>query len=248
MAAQVQRVEESLDAGLTRIVVGPAKHLGQEDLRSLLRVNRRRRQSYRGTERTLGKAKGNAAQVIGGEQHPRSDSLVRPSGGGGASAPFPFELMNVSAPSGLKVKVNANSFLQQSLTPNDLVAITGLDAAISVSNGTLIWLEVDFDSDGATVTAASIGNGSGGWSGFPTPFAYTGDSPTQVLASAFVLIGYVVAANSTLDGTTISGGPNSAPVTAKVVQCVTQHLLLRAGVFNGQAMIFPFPNHGPDQT
>jgi hypothetical protein len=114
--------------------------------------------------------------------------------------------------------------------------------------GLLVWLEVDFASDGATVTTASIGSGSGGWSGFPTPFAYTGDSPDQVLASAFVLIGYIVAASSTLDGTAISGGPGTSPTTAKVVQCVTQHLLLRAGVFNGQAMIFPFPHHGPEHA
>jgi hypothetical protein len=248
MAAQIQRVEEQVDQGVTRITVGPAKHLGQGDLRALLRVNRTRRQSYRRTERTSGTAKGDAAQVIGGEQQPRSDSLVRPSSSGAAAANFPFELIDASDTSGLKVQVNANSFLLQSLTPNDLVAITGLGTAIGISVGTLVWLEVDFASDGATFSSAQIASGSDGWSGFPTPFAYTGDSPDQVLTSAFVLVGYAVAASSTLDGTTISGGPTTAPVTAKIVQCVSQHLLLRAGVFNGLAMIFPFPHHGPDHA
>jgi hypothetical protein len=249
MAAQVQRVEELLESGVTRIAVGPAKHLGREDLQALLRVNRTRQQSYRRGERTSGTAKGDAAQVIGGEQQPRSDSLVRPSSSGSATAAnFPFELIDLSDTAGLKVKVNANSFLLQSLTPNDLVAITGLDSPLAISAGTFVWLEVDFASDGATVTGALIGSGSTGWTGFPTPLAYTGDSPDQVLSTAFVLIGYVVAASSTLDGTAISGGAGSSPTTAKVVQCVTQHLLLRAGVFNGQAMIFPFPHHGPDHT
>ena len=246
MAAQIQRVEELLDTGVTRITVGPAKHLGVRDLNALLRVNRTRRPSYRLGERTSGEASGNAAQVIGGEQQPRSDSIVRPSSAGAAATPNqPFQLLNLSDATGLKVKVNVNSFLQQSLTPNDLFTITGLDTPISVSPGTMVWLEVDFATDGATVSAASIGNGSSGWAAYPTPFTFTGTSPNQVLASAFVLIGYIAASTSTLDGTAISGGPSGAPVTAKIIQCVTQPLLLRAGVFNGVAMVFPFPHHGP---
>jgi hypothetical protein len=246
MAAQIQRVEEQIDTGVTQITVGPAKHLGHGDLNALLKVNRRRQPSYRLTERTTGEAKGNAAQVLGGEQQPRSDSVVRPSSSAAVNAPF--QLLNLSDASGLKVQVNVNSFLQQSLTPNDLFAITGLNAPMAVSTGTQVWLEIDFESDGATISAASIGSGSGGWSGFPTPFTYTGDAPDQVLASTFLLIGYVVASTSPLDGITISGGPPTAPVTAKIVQCVTQNLLLRAGAFNGLPMLFPFPNHGPYST
>jgi hypothetical protein len=60
-----------------------------------------------------------------------------------------------------------------------------------------------------------------------------------------VLIGYLAAASSPLDGTIITGGPASAPVTAKIIQCVSQDLLLRNGCFNGQAAIFPFPHHAP---
>jgi hypothetical protein len=250
MAAQIQRVEELIDTGVTRITVGPAKHLGVRDLTALLKVNRLRRPSYRLAERTSGEASGNAAQVLGGEQQPRSDSVVRPSSSGAAAATanLPFQLLNLSDTSGLKVKVNVNSFLQQSLTPNDLFAITGLNSAISVSPGTMVWLEIDFALDGATVSAASIGNGSSGWSGFPTPFTFTGSSPDQVLASTFLLIGYIAATSSTLDGTAISGGPSDAPVSGKIIQSVTQPLLLRAGVFNGVAMVYPFPHHGPYST
>jgi hypothetical protein len=143
--------------------------------------------------------------------------------------------------------LNANSFLQQSLTPNDLFAVTGLNAPLPVAVGTQVWLEIDFQFDGATIATAAIASGSG-WSGFPTPFTYTGSAPYQVLASTFLLIGYLVAASSPLDGTTISGGPSTAPVTAKIIQCVTQNLLLRAGAFNGLPMLFPFPNHGPYTT
>jgi hypothetical protein len=245
MTAQVQRVEEAIDTGTTRIKIGPAKHLGSEDLSALLRVNRQRRPSFRLSERTTGEATGNAAQVLGGDQQPRSDSTFRPSSSAAATINQPFQLLDASDTSGLKVKVNPNSFLLQSLTPNDLFAITGLNAVIGVSVGTQVWLEIDFSSDGATVSGASIGSGTSGWSGFPTPFVYTGTSPNQTLTTTFLLIGYVDAASSTHDGITISGGPASAPVTAKIIQCVTQNLLLRAGVFDGQAMSFPFPHHAP---
>lgn len=247
MAAQIQRVEEEFDTGTTRVTFGPAKHLGHEDLQQLLRVNRSRRPSYRLSQRTSGEAKGNAAQVLGGEQQPRSDSVVRPSSSS-AGTNQPFQLLNVSDASGLKVKVNVNSFLQQSLTPDDLFAITGLNEPIAVSPGMQVWLEIDFESDGATISAANIGSGASGWSGFPTPFTYTGDAPDQVLASAFLLVGYITAASSALDGATISGGPANAPVTAKIIQCVTQNVLLRAGVFNGLPMLFPFPHDAPYQA
>jgi hypothetical protein len=243
MAAQVQRVEEEIDAGQTRITVGPGKHLGHGDLAELLRVNRQRRLSFRLNERTTGEATGNAAQVQGGDQSPRSDSVFRPSAGGAPEPNKPFELIDVSDVSGLKVMVNANSFLLKSLTPTDTFAITGLGAAIGVAAGTQVWLEIDFA--GNAPTAAAIAAGTGGWSGFPAPFAYSGTSPNQVLTSAFLLIGYLVAATSPLDGTVITGGPTSAPVTAKIVQCVTQDLLLRNGCFNGLAGIFPFGHHAP---
>jgi hypothetical protein len=244
MAAQVQRVEEWVDLGRTRVTVGPGKHLGHADLAELLRVNSQRRLSFRLTERTTGRATGNAAQVQGGDQSPRSDSVFRPSAGAGTAEPnFPFELLNLSDTTGLKVSVNPNSFLQNSLTPNDTFSISGLGTSISVAVGTLIWLEVDFTDNAAS--GAAIGSGTGGWSGFPTPFVYTGSAPDQVLTTAFVLIGYLVAATSALDGTVISGGPADAPVTAKIIQCVKQDLLLRNGCFNGQAAIFPFPHHAP---
>jgi hypothetical protein len=144
---------------------------------------------------------------------------------------------------GLKVTVNANSFLQQSLTPNDTVAITGLATAMAVDVGTQIWLEVDF-SDYA-VTTAEIGSGDGGWSGFPAPFVWSGTAPNQELTTTFLLIGYLAAASSALDGTVITGGPADAPVTAKIIQCVSQDVLLQNVVFNGLPAVFPFPHHAP---
>jgi hypothetical protein len=243
MAAQIQRVVEAVDLGRTRVTVGPGTHLGHADLAELLRVNGQRRLSYRLAERTSGEATGNAAQVQGGDQSPRSDSTFRPSAGGAPEPNKPFELLDASDVTGLKVTVNANSFLQKSLDPTDLFAVTGLGATIAVAVGTQIWLEVDFTSN--VVSAASIGSGTGGWSGYPAPFAYSGTPPNLVLTSAFVLIGYLAAATSPLDGVTITGGPTSAPVTAKIIQCVAQDLLLRNGCFNGQAGIFPFPHHAP---
>jgi len=243
MSAQIQRVEEWLDLGKTRLTVGPAKHLGHADLARLLRANRNRRISYRLGERTSGKGSGNSAKVQGGEQSPRSDSLFRPSAGGTPEPDRPFELVDASDTTGLKVSVNANSFLQLSLTPDDTFAIAGLGAALAVEAGTKVWLEVDFtDYD---VTAASIQSGSSGWSGFPVPFIYSGDAPNQTLTSAFLLIGYLAAADSSLDGTVITGGPAETPVSAKIIQCVTQDVLLRNGCFNGQPAVFPFPHHAP---
>ena len=242
MSAQIQRIEEQIDLGQTRVTVGPAKHLGHADLVELLRVNRNRRISYRLSERTTGSGSGNAAKVQGGEQLPRSDSVFRPSASS-VDINKPFQLLDASDTSGLKVMVNANSFLQQSLTPNDLFAIMGLGAAIGVTVGTQVWLEIDFTS--YAVTAATIASGSSGWSSFPNPFIYTGTAPNQSLVSAFLLIGYVVAENSSLDGTVITGGPVDAPVSAKIIQCVSQDVLLRNGCFNGLPAVFPFPHHAP---
>lgn len=243
MAAQIQRVEENVDLGLTRLTVGPAKHLGHADLAALLRVNRQRRISYRLNERTSGHANGNAAKVQGGDQLPRSDSVSRPSAGGTVEMTKPFQLLDASDASGLKVSVYANSYLQKSLTVNDTFAITGLNTTMAVVLGSQVWLEVDFSS--YVVTAAAIGFGSGGWSGFPNPFAYTGTAPNQSLTKAFLLIGYLVATSSSLDGTVITGGPSDARVSAKIIQCVSQDVLLRNGCFNGLPAIFPFPHHGP---
>jgi hypothetical protein len=243
MAAQIQRVEERIDLGQTKITVGPAKHLGHAELTAWLRANRNRRVSYRLSERTSGSGGGNAAKVQGGEQSPRSDSVFRPSAGGTTEPNKPFQLLDASDATGLQVKVNANSFLQQSLTPNDTFAITGLNDAISVSVGTQIWLEIDFSN--YAVTAAAIGFGNSGWDGFPAPFVWSGTAPNQELTTAFLLIGYVVATTSTLDGTVIKGGPATAPVSAKIIQCVSQDVLLQNVLFNGLPAAFPFPHHAP---
>ena len=242
MSAQVQRIEERVDLGQTRVTVGPAKHLGHADIATMLRANRRRRVSYRLNERTSGSGSGNAAKVQGGEQLPRSDSVFRPSASS-VDVNKPFQLLDASDVSGLKVMVNANSFLQQSLTPNDLFTISGLGSTFAVTVGTRVWLEIDFTNYAAT--SASIASGSSGWSGFPNPFTYTGTAPNQSLAKTFLLIGYVAAATSPLDGTVITGGPATAPVTAKIIQCVSQDVLLRNGCFNGLPAVFPFPHHAP---
>ncbi len=228
MGAQIQRIEEAVDLGRTRLTVGPAKHLGHAELAALLRVNRRRRLSYRLSERTTGEAKGNAAKVQGGEQSPRSDSVFRPSASSAPGPDRPFELLDASDASGLKVSVNA---------------ITGLGAAMAVTVGSRIWLEIDFTD--YAVTGAAIGSGTSGWSGFPNPFAYSGTAPNQALTKAFVLIGYLAVASSALDGTVITGGPSSAPVSAKMIQCVSQDVLLQNVVFNGLPAVFPFPHHAP---
>jgi hypothetical protein len=110
---------------------------------------------------------------------------------------------------------------------------------------TQIWLEVDFDADSGSVSAASIGSGTGGWSGFPMPFVYTGDYPDQELTTTFLLIGYIAAADSALDGTVINGGPTDTPVSGKIIQCVTADVLLQNVVFNGLPAVFPFPHHAP---
>jgi hypothetical protein len=243
MAAQIQRVEEKLDTGFTKITVGPAKHLGHAELTTWLRANRNRRVSYRLSERTTGKGDGNAAKVNGGEQSPRSDSVFRPTAGGSPEPNRPCQLLDASDTTGLKVSVNGNSFLQQSLTPNDTFAITGLGAVMAVEIGTQIWLEIDFSDYG--VTAASMGSGTDGWSGYPVPFVYTGDPPDQELTTTFLLIGYIVDTTSELDGVTISGGPSDDPVTGKIIQCVAADVLLQNVVFNGLPAVFPFPNHAP---
>src|SRR6202044_18871 len=108
---------------------------------------------------------------------------------------------------------------------------------------TQIWLEIDFSD--YTVNSAEMGPGTGAWGGFPAPLVYTGTAPDQELMTTFLLLGYLTAATSTLDGTVITGGPADAPVSAKIIQCVTQDVLLQNVVFNGLPAVFPFPHHAP---
>jgi len=53
------------------------------------------------------------------------------------------------------------------------------------------------------------------------------------------------AASSALDGTVITGGPPSARVSAKIIQCVSLDVLLQNVSLNGLPGVFPFPNHAP---
>jgi hypothetical protein len=57
MNAQIQRVEEKVDTGSTVITVGPAQHLGPQDLIELLRPNRSRSAATSMATRTTGIAK-----------------------------------------------------------------------------------------------------------------------------------------------------------------------------------------------
>ena len=58
-----------------------------------------------------------------------------------------------------------------------------------------------------------------------------------LVASAFFM--------ENLDGTVISGGSGDSPVSGKIIQCVSQDVLLQNVVFNGLPAVFPFPHHAP---
>lgn len=60
MGAQIQRVEEDVDQGATIIEVGPAQHLGPQDLLELLRPNRSRQPAFSQPSRTTGAARANS--------------------------------------------------------------------------------------------------------------------------------------------------------------------------------------------
>ncbi len=60
MNAQIQRVEEDVDQGTTILTVGPAQHLGPQDLVELLRPNRTRTPTVLSSTRTTGVARSNA--------------------------------------------------------------------------------------------------------------------------------------------------------------------------------------------
>lgn len=74
MRALVQAVDESIDNGTTRITIGPAQHLGPQDLVELLRVNRLRILRTRISTRTTGQG-GNRQEVDQGVQQPVSDAV-----------------------------------------------------------------------------------------------------------------------------------------------------------------------------
>ena len=66
MNALVQQVTEQVDEGRTSITIGPAKHLGPDDIISLLQASRRRRASWKFIARTTGEsADAGAAELSG---------------------------------------------------------------------------------------------------------------------------------------------------------------------------------------
>ena len=69
MNALIQSVSESVDDGITEVVFGPAKHLGPEDLVTLLTSLRSRRTSFSYLARTTGKTKdaGGGNIALGGK-------------------------------------------------------------------------------------------------------------------------------------------------------------------------------------
>jgi hypothetical protein len=60
MNAVVQAVEESVDTGESYIILGPAKHLGPDDLSELTKSNRHRFSSHNFHSRSTAEASGNA--------------------------------------------------------------------------------------------------------------------------------------------------------------------------------------------
>lgn len=60
MGAQIQSVDEDVDMGTTRIVIGPAQQLGPQDLLELLRPNRSRHRALTQPTRTTGQARADA--------------------------------------------------------------------------------------------------------------------------------------------------------------------------------------------
>jgi len=56
MAALVQQITENVDTGQTAITIGPARHLGPDDLVTLLRASRTRRPAWKYVARTSGQS------------------------------------------------------------------------------------------------------------------------------------------------------------------------------------------------
>jgi hypothetical protein len=244
MNALVLSVEEDIDKGQTTVNFGPPLILDAEELEELFRSNLGRLPSYKLDQRTTGMLTA-GSNVIGAKHAPESSTAhPAPTLTAVPGPNKPFQLIDASDNSGLKVKVNVNSYLQKSFSLNDLLAITGLNAAISVNVGTYVWLEIDLDN-AYNPTTATINSGSGGWSGFPYPFTFTGIGPNELCTTHFVLIGYIVATSSALDGVTITGGSPSSPVTAKIVQCQTMNLLMQNCVSDGLPVVAAFPIGAP---
>ena len=137
--------------------MGPAKHLGHADLTAWLRANRSRRLSYRLSERTSGAGNGQRGEGARRRAFAALGFALPALGGRRAGdRTSRSQLLDASDVTGLKVSVNANSFLQQSLTPNDTFAITGLGAAIAVAVGDAGLAGDRFRAGRRAVTAASI--------------------------------------------------------------------------------------------
>lgn len=175
---------------------------------------------------------------------PRPSASILPSVGSGGTTfaaraqrrlrdpRHPFQILDASDSDGPKVTVHLDSWLMKSRRANDVVTITGLDSAFSVSVGDFIWIQIGVVA-GDVTGSASIHHGSSPWGTYPDPYDTVGSSQ----GAAFRLIGYVQIYPG--DGSEIAGLPSHFPdrlrilytlddeeAVMQIVQCLSTNLIV----------------------
>lgn len=92
------------------------------------------------------------------------------------------------------VKVNPDSSLHNSMKPNGLIGVTGMDDLVEIKQGYSVWIEQHIDED-RDITSASIVCGkpsTSGWDNFPDPVTFDDEtSPDRVQTYWRQLLAYV---------------------------------------------------------
>lgn len=158
---------------------------------------------------------------------------------------LPFEIKDVSKANTPRVAVYKHSSLRKSLLATDRQVISGLDDGkgngdFSVSEGTLIWLEISFKN--GNVNSAKIEHGEK-WGNYPEPmkFEQNADSGQELQAKAFVPIAKIVKFEESLD----NRPPGIAlPKDLMVSQYLNTHLVMLNTCYQNIQCIYPFPHAG----
>jgi len=206
MQAQVQKVTEEIESGVTTATVGPAKHLSPADLLELLRSWRTVHMTKQLEARQTGKNDDTLGGNDGIGQTPQSSSAIQPAP---AAAGFvPWLPSDATDSGGTKCKIG-NGTILKSRKIDDALTISGLNTAFSIVEGIKIWIDVSItnNGDGSTdVNNGELQNGAPAWGTDPV------EVESGVQTDFNILLAEVVAVSDPRDGILCGSGVSQLKV------------------------------------
>lgn len=180
MAAQIQRVQEDVDAGRTVVTIGPPSHLGPQDLVELLRVNRTRQPSLLMSTRSSGRAH-MGGKTEGSVSGANQDTVVKVIGTGPPPA-APLQITRQPNPNyaGSPESIPDSFFVAWGVVNGILPSNIDNAFELPSSGSRQVYLTISLsESSPYAVTAAEINVGSTVPS--PAPFGNDGTWPSTAI-------------------------------------------------------------------